>query len=574
MIKRMSRLSKWRLILAGAITLFAAAIPFLVYAKAMEEGGTDVYSSPLYGTFWALVPPLVAIILALITKEVFSSLFIGILIGGVFWASGPDPGFAVTDDNGAITEITWQASNMFSGTFNHIVKDGFLAQLTDGWNIGIVIFLAILGMMVVMMDRVGGVEAFGKWAGRTIKTRVGAQLSLMVFHLFIFIDDYFSCLTVGAVMRPVTANAKVSRAKLSYLIDGTAAPICILAPISTWAAAVASYIPEDSDINGFTMFVRAIPYNFYAILTIVMILVLVIFKFDYGPMAKYEKAAAETGDLGPEGSKIDSDTGTQIEKKGKVFDLIIPILFLIGSCVLSLIYTGGFFEGESFVDAFANADAATGLVIGALFSIVFMILYYVCRRILIFKELTDLIPKGLNAMSAPILILSFAWTLNTMTRSLGSREFVTEAMKGAEGIQNFLPAIVFIVACLIAFSTGTSWGTYAILIPIVVSVFEGVDANLLVIGIAACLAGGVCGDHCSPISDTTIMASAGANSNHITHVSTQLPYAATVAVFSFVMYIIAGFVRSPIVLPIAIVLFVALLFGIRATIGVKTVETK
>ncbi|MDR1953899.1 MAG: Na+/H+ antiporter NhaC family protein [Clostridiales Family XIII bacterium] len=571
MLIKLTSLSKWRLILAAAVTVFAVCLPFVVHATEGSEAAG--YESPLYGTFWSLVPPLIAIILALITKEVFSSLFIGVLIGGIFFALGSNP--AVYDEAG---EAVWQSTNIFTGTLNHIVRDGFLTQLTDGWNMGIIIFLAILGMIVVMMSKVGGAQAFGNWASKRIKTRVGAQLALMVFHLFIFIDDYFACLTVGSVMRPVTDRAKVSRAKLAYLIDATAAPICILAPISTWAAAVASYIPDEeaySDINGFTMFIQAIPFNFYAILTIVMILTIILLKFDYGPMAVHEHNAELKGDLFTTPDRPYDDVKEEdIQERGRVYDLAVPVIILIISCVVALIYTGGFYSpGEdgygSFVTAFSNADAATGLVLGSVFSIVVVIIYYLCRRLLAVKDLTSIIPKGLNAMASPILILTFAWTLKAMTDALGSRPFVEGAMAGpAQNFASFLPALVFIVSGFIAFSTGTSWGTYGIMVPIVCAVFAGVDNDLLVVGIAACLAGGVLGDHCSPISDTTIMASAGAQCNHINHVNTQLPYALTVAAFSFVMYIIAGFTRSALItLPIAIVGFVAVLFVIKKVFG-------
>ncbi|MDR0853567.1 MAG: Na+/H+ antiporter NhaC family protein [Clostridiales Family XIII bacterium] len=574
---KLAKLSKWRLILAASITILACLVPTFVHAA--DAAGQTGYDSPLFGTFWSLVPPLVAIILALVTKEVFSSLFLGVLIGGVFWASGPNPG--VFDESG---EVVWQSTNGFMGTVNHIVNDGFLAQLTDGWNMGIIIFLVILGMIVIMMSKVGGAQAFGEWANRRIKTRVGAQLALMLFHLFIFIDDYFACLTVGSVMRPVTDRAHVSRAKLAYLIDATAAPICILAPISTWAAAVASYIPESgagSEVNGFTMFIKAIPYNFYAILTIVMILSLILLKFDFGPMAKHERNALLHGDLYTTPDRPYADAETEAPNaRGRVYDLIVPIAILIVACVLSLIYSGGFFsEGSdgymNFVTAFSGADAALGLVIGSLISIVAIIIYYLfIRRLFKIRDLTTLCPKGINVMAAPVLILTFAWTLKAMTDALGSSEFVSEVMAGpAQNLQSILPALVFLISALIAFATGTSWGTYGIMVPIVCAVFAGVDADLLVIGISACLAGGVFGDHCSPISDTTIMASAGAQCNHINHVNTQLPYALTVATFSFIMFIIAGFVRSAVImLPIALILFVALMFLIRKLFGVSLKE--
>jgi Na+/H+ antiporter NhaC len=542
---------------------------------AAGEGEAAGYAPPLYGTFWSLFPALVAIILALVTKEVFSSLFVGVLIGGIFYAGGANP--ALYDEAG---EAIWQSSNIFSGTINHIVRDGFLAALTDGWNMGIVIFLILLGVIVMLMSRVGGAEAFGKWATTHVKSRVGAQLALMVFHLFIFIDDYFACLTVGNVMRPITDRQNVSRAKLAYLIDATAAPVCILAPISTWAAAVASYIPEEgagSDINGFTMFIKAIPYNFYAILTIIMILSLILLKFDFGPMARHERNALENGDLytTPERPYKDVEK-EETNAKGRVFDMVAPILVLIVSCVIALIYSGGFFEadGGNFAQAFGNADAALGLVIGGVVALVLIIVYYFCRKLIKIRELTDIFPKGVGAMASPVLILTFAWTLKNMTDSLGSTDFVTRVMEGpAENLVGILPAVVFIVSAAIAFATGTSWGTYGIMVPIVCAVFAGVDEKLLVVGIAACLAGGVFGDHSSPISDTTIMASAGAQSDHINHVRTQLPYAVTVAAYSFVMYIIAGYVKSAaIVLPIAVVGFVVLMFIIKRFFGTPMTE--
>jgi Na+/H+ antiporter NhaC len=572
-IYRLRKISKLRLIIAVMVTVAACAMPLIVNAAV---GDSAIYESPLYGTFWSLFPALLAIVLALITKEVFSSLFAGVLIGAIFWASGPNP--AVYDDAG---EVVWQSSNIFTGTVNHLVRDGFLTQLTDSWNIGIVIFLIVLGMIVILMARSGGAQAFGNWASEHIRSRVGAQLALMVFHLFIFIDDYFSALTVGSTMRPVTDKGHVSRAKLAYLIDATAAPICILAPISTWAAAVASYIPEEgagSDINGFTMFIQAIPYNFYAILTIIMILVLILFKFDYGPMATHEYNAEVNGDLFTTPERPYKGVEDEVpHERGKVYDLVIPILILIFCCVTALIYSGGFFStGEDnyhdFVSSFGDADAATGLAIGGVVSIFVVIIYYMCRRVLKLSELTDIFPKGVGAMASPILILTFAWTLKAMTDSLGSTTFVETAMAGSGSFQEFLPMIVFLVSSAIAFATGTSWGTYGIMVPIVCSVFAGTDNTLLVIGISACLAGGVFGDHCSPISDTTIMASAGAQCDHINHVRTQLPYALTVAGFSAVMFLIAGFVQNAaIMLPLAIVLFVALLLVLKKTIG-KTID--
>jgi Na+/H+ antiporter NhaC len=542
-------------------------------AAAAREGGGGRYEPPLHGTFWSLFPPLAAIVLALITKEVFSSLFCGVLIGGVMWAGGGNP--AVYDDAG---EAVWQSGNIFMGALNHIIHDGFLAQLADGWNMGIIVFLVVLGVIVSMMAHVGGSAAFGAWAGRRVKTRVGATLSLMLFHLFLFIDDYFACLTVGNVMRPVTDRARISRAKLAYCIDSMAAPVCVLAPISTWAAAVAACVPDgyEGDADGLQMFIMAIPFNFYAILTIVMILSLTLLRFDYGPMATHELNAATSGDLyTTHGRPYANAEEKAADGKGKVVDMVAPILVLIASCVTGMIYTGGFFDsgaaGDGYLDfrrAFSGADAGVGLVMGCLATVVATAAYYAARRLLSLRDLTKLVPDGLSAMSPPILILTFAWTLKAMTDSLGSSQFVSEAIRGpAQSFESFLPAIVFIVAALISFSTGTSWGTYAILIPIVVTVLGGSEQTLLIIGVAACLAGGACGDHCSPISDTTIIASAGARCDPINHVNTQMPYAATVGAFSFVMYIVAGLARSVAVLPMAVALFVGVMFLIRKFFG-------
>jgi Na+/H+ antiporter NhaC len=567
MLHKLLSLSKWRLLAAMAVTVAAITLPLMSVYGSGEAAGGD-YMPPLYATFWALVPPLLAIILALITKEVFSSLFLGCFVGALLWATGPNPG--VYEDG----EAVWESSNIFSGTLNHLVRDGFLGQLSDSFNVGIIIFLVVLGVIVAMMARTGGAQAFGVWANTKVKTRVGAQLALMVFHLFIFIDDYFACLTVGSIMRPVTDRANISRAKLAWLIDSTAAPICILAPISTWAAAVTSYLPEDSEINGFTMFVRAIPWNFYALLTLVMILCTILMKVDFGPMKRHEENAIR-GDLYTTPDRPFADAEVEdANSRGRVYDLAIPIIILIISCVTGLIYSGGFFDGASFVEAFSNADAALGLVLGSIFSIVVVIIYYFIRRLLSVKDLTEAIPKGVNVMASPILILTFAWMLKAMTDALGSREFVKSVMEGpAQHMESVLPAVVFIIAALIAFATGTSWGTYAIMIPIVCSVFEVTNPDLLIIGIAASLAGGVMGDHCSPISDTTIMASAGAQCNHINHVSTQLPYALTVGGFSFVMFLISGFVRNVVImLPVALILFVAMMFVIKMTIGKRPVK--
>ena len=488
------------------------------------------YVPAMYATFWALIPPVVAIVIALITKEVYSSLFVGILVGGLFYS-----GFS------------------FEGTIVHIFEDGIIGVLSDSYNVGILVFLIILGAIVCLMNKAGGSAAFGRWASDHIKTRTGAQLVTVALGVLIFIDDYFNCLTVGSVMRPVTDKHNISRAKLAYLIDATAAPICIIAPISSWAAAVTGFVEGE---DGLSLFISAIPYNFYALLTIVMMLTIAVLNIDFGSM-KIHEDNAKKGDLfttpdRPYGEATElEDTG-----KGTVKDLLIPIIALIICCVIGMIYTGGFFEGADFVTAFSNSDASVGLAIGSAFALVITILLYVSRRVLGFKECMDCIPEGFKAMVPAIMILTFAWTLKSMTDSLGAAEFVAALIKGsASGIVNLLPAIIFVVGCLLAFATGTSWGTFGILIPIVVDAFQATNPTLMTIAISACMAGAVCGDHCSPISDTTIMASAGAQCNHVNHVSTQLPYAVSVAAISFITYIVAGFVQSAwISLPVGVVL--------------------
>ena len=488
------------------------------------------YVPAMYATFWALIPPVVAIVLALITKEVYSSLFVGILVGGLFYS-----GFS------------------FEGTIVHIFEDGIIGVLSDSYNVGILVFLIILGAIVCLMNKAGGSAAFGRWASDHIKTRTGAQLVTVALGVLIFIDDYFNCLTVGSVMRPVTDKHNISRAKLAYLIDATAAPICIIAPISSWAAAVTGFVEGE---DGLSLFISAIPYNFYALLTIVMMITIAVLNIDFGSM-KIHEDNAKKGDLfttpdRPYGEATElEDTG-----KGTVKDLLIPIIALIICCVIGMIYTGGFFEGADFVTAFSNSDASVGLAIGSAFALVITILLYVSRRVLGFKECMDCIPEGFKAMVPAIMILTFAWTLKSMTDSLGAAEFVAALIKGsASGIVNLLPAIIFVVGCLLAFATGTSWGTFGILIPIVVDAFQATNPTLMTIAISACMAGAVCGDHCSPISDTTIMASAGAQCNHVNHVSTQLPYAVSVAAISFITYIVAGFVQSAwISLPVGVVL--------------------
>ncbi|MBQ7741034.1 MAG: Na+/H+ antiporter NhaC family protein [Eubacterium sp.] len=506
-----------------------------------------------YATFWALLPPIIAIVLALITKEVYSSLFIGILAGGAIYANFN-----------------------FEETVVHVFNDGFIDTIADSYNIGIIIFLVLLGALVAMMNKTGGSAAFGRWAAKHIKSRVGAQLATIALGVLIFVDDYFNCLTVGSVMRPVTDAKKISREKLSYLIDATAAPVCIIAPISSWAAAVAGFAKSAGTDSGMALFVKAIPFNFYALLTIVMMIFIAVAKFDYGPMVKYEKAAQE-GKAVEELNNVSEKMEEKANEKGKVIDLVIPVLFLIVSCVIGMIYSGGFFtKGEdaykNFIEAFSNSDASVGLVFGSFITIIFAVIYFMCRRVISFKDCMSAIPEGFNAMTPAILILCCAWTLKTMTDSLGAKIFISQLIEGsASGLKLMLPAIIFLIAVGLSFATGTSWGTFGILIPIVLSVFNAGDGTITIIAISACMAGAVCGDHCSPISDTTIMASAGGQCNHVNHVSTQLPYALTVAGVSFVSYIIAGFVKSAIIaLPIGIVLMIAVLFVLKATIGKKT----
>ena len=509
---------------------------------------TEEYVPAVYATFWALVPPVVAIGLALITKEVYSSLFVGVLMGGILYS-----GFS------------------FEGTITHIFEDGMISVLSDSYNVGILIFLVILGAMVCLMNRAGGSAAFGQFAADHIKGRVGAELATILLGCLIFIDDYFNCLTVGSVMRPVTDKFKVSRAKLAYLIDATAAPICIIAPISSWAAAVTGFVEGE---DGFSIFVRAIPYNFYAILTIVMMIGMVLLRTEFGSMKFHEKNALK-GDLyTTPGRPYDTEKQPEVSVRGTVLDLLIPIISLIICCMVGMLYTGGFFSGEDFVTAFSQSDASLGLTMGSFFGLLITIGLYQVRRVLKFSECMACIPEGFKSMVPAIMILSFAWTLKAMTDSLGADVYVaTVVASSARSLLNFLPAIIFVVGCFLAFATGTSWGTFGILIPIVVAVFENSNPDLMIISISACMAGAVCGDHCSPISDTTIMASAGAQCEHVNHVTTQLPYAVTAAAVSFFSYIIAGFVQSAwIALPIAIALMVATMFVIRAVNGVLKEE--
>ncbi len=470
--------------------------------------------TPYFNSALALLPPVIAIALALITKEVYSSLFIGILVGGLLYSN-----FA------------------FESTILHVFNDGIVASVTDSYNMGILIFLIILGSMVCLMNKAGGSAAFGRWAKDHIKSRVGAQLCSVLLGVLIFIDDYFNCLTVGSVMRPITDKQNISRAKLAYIIDATAAPVCIIAPISSWAAAVAGFA---EDGQGFNLFLRAIPYNYYALLTIVMMVGMILMKTEYGPMARFEKNAIEQGDLFSGSNPYAGAEDDAPEGKGTVLDLVLPVVVLIICCVIGMIYSGGFFDGEGFISAFSNSDASVGLMLGSAFALVFTLVYYLIRRSMPFKEMMSCIPEGFKAMVPAIMILTFAWSLKAMTDSLGAKFFVRDFVRSsATGVQMLLPVIVFVIGCLLAFATGTSWGTFGILIPIVQSVFS-MDNPMAIVCISACMAGAVCGDHCSPISDTTIMASAGAQCDHVNHVSTQLPYAITCAVVSGLTYLIVG----------------------------------
>lgn len=523
----------------GFLSVFALLCVIAPMVTRAADAGTEDLPT-LWATPWALLPAVVAIALALITKEVYSSLFIGIVVGALLYAD-----FS------------------FEGTVLHVFNDGLIAVLCDSYNMGILIFLVLLGTMVALMNKAGGSAAFGRWAGDHIKTRVGAQLATILLGVLIFIDDYFNCLTVGSVMRPVTDKHNVSRAKLAYLIDATAAPVCIIAPISSWAAAVSGFVEGE---DGLALFVSAIPYNFYAILTIVMMVGMVLMKVEFGSMAVHEKNA-KNGDLytTPDRPYGNIQAEEKPDSKGKVIDLVIPIICLVICCVIGMIYTGGFFSGADFVTAFSGSDASVGLALGSFFGLVITVVLYLVRRVLNFKECMDCLADGFKAMVPAILILTFAWTLKAMTDSLGAKDFVADLVSHSAGsLMNFLPAVIFLIGCFLAFATGTSWGTFGILIPIVVAVFQDTNHSLMIISISACMAGAVCGDHCSPISDTTIMASAGAQCNHVNHVSTQLPYAIVAAAVSFVSYIIAGFVQNAwICLPIAIILMLAVLFLLK-----------
>ncbi|WP_077391254.1 Na+/H+ antiporter NhaC family protein [Mobilibacterium timonense] len=493
----------------------------------------------LYATWVSVLPPVVAIALALITKEVYSSLFLGVLTGAVAYAGAN-----------------------FSGIVNRLVRDGIVASLSDSYNMGILVFLVVLGMMVAMMNLSGGSKAFGQWARTKIKTRQGAEAATILLGILIFVDDYFNCLTVGSVMKPLTDEYRISRAKLAYLIDATAAPVCILAPISSWAAAVSGFVKGE---NGLTVFIQAIPFNFYAILTIVMMFALVIMNFDYSKMAVYERNAVETGDLftvrdenAINAEKAEKVSGTH----GKVIDLVFPVIVLIICCVIAMIYTGGFFGGTSFVHAFANCDAAASLSMGSMVALLISVIFYTVRGTISFRDCMGCIPEGFKSMVSPILVLTLAWSLKVMTDGLGLAAFISNLVSGGILVSLF-PALIFLIACGLGIASGTSWGTFGILIPIALAITEAYP-DMTIIVISACLAGGVCGDHCSPISDTTIMSSAGAGCNHISHVETQMPYAMTVMCVSAVTYLVAGFTRSALIsLPVGIILLIGTLFVIK-----------
>ena len=543
----------------GALFVFA----LLLWCTAVTPGKVAdpaTYTCAVYSTFFSLLPPVIAIVLALNTKEVYTSLLVGIASGALLYANG---------------NLELALNTLF---FNE--DGGMITKLSDSGNVGILAFLVMLGILVALMNKAGGSAAFGRWASTHIHSRAGAQFATLMLGVMIFVDDYFNCLTVGSVMRPVTDRQKVSRAKLAYLIDSTAAPICIIAPVSSWAAAVTSSVPAGSGINGFTMFLRTIPYNYYAVMTVVMSLFLIFTGAEFGPM-KLNEDNAKNGDLfttadRPYGDDVDDGSDTN----GHVIDLIAPVLVLIAACIFGMVYTGGFFEGVDFITAFADCNASAGLVLGSSIALLFTFVFYRVRSVMTFQDFAACIPEGFKAMVSPMLILSLAWTLSGMTGLLGAKYYVANLLgNSAAALQYLLPVIIFLVAVFLAFATGTSWGTFSILIPIVCHAFP--DGEMLVVSIAACLSGAVCGDHCSPISDTTIMASAGAHCSHVNHVSTQLPYAITAAACSAVCYIITGLaqavlgsraslVTSLVLLVVAIVLELAVLSVIRARTRAKT----
>ena len=543
----------------GALFVFA----LLLWCTAVTPGKVAdpaTYTCAVYSTFFSLLPPVIAIVLALNTKEVYTSLLVGIASGALLYANG---------------NLELALNTLF---FNE--DGGMITKLSDSGNVGILAFLVMLGILVALMNKAGGSAAFGRWASTHIHSRAGAQFATLMLGVMIFVDDYFNCLTVGSVMRPVTDRQKVSRAKLAYLIDSTAAPICIIAPVSSWAAAVTSSVPAGSGINGFTMFLRTIPYNYYAVMTVVMSLFLIFTGAEFGPM-KLNEDNAKNGDLfttadRPYGDDVDDGN----DANGHVIDLIAPVLVLIAACIFGMVYTGGFFEGVDFITAFADCNASAGLVLGSSIALLFTFVFYRVRSVMTFQDFAACIPEGFKAMVSPMLILSLAWTLSGMTGLLGAKYYVANLLSGsASALQYMLPFIIFLVAVFLAFATGTSWGTFSILIPIVCQAFP--DGEMLVVSIAACLSGAVCGDHCSPISDTTIMASAGAHCSHVNHVSTQLPYAITAAACSAVCYVITGLaqavlgsraslVTSLVLLVVAIVLELAVLSVIRARTRAKT----
>lgn len=540
---------------AGMLILIALIVVLLIVTAktpgVMED--PENYTCSIYATVFALLPPVIAIGLALLTKEVYTSLLAGIIAGGLLYSN-------------------FNLELMLQTIFFQ-QDGGMVYKLADAWNVGILVFLVMLGILVSMLNKAGGSAAFGKWASKHIHTRIGAQIAVMVLGVLIFVDDYFNCLTVGSVMRPVTDRHKVSRAKLSYIIDATAAPVCIIAPISSWAAAVTSSVPEDAGINGFAVFIQTIPYNLYAILTLVMIVLVTLLKVDFGPMRTHEINAI-AGDLfTTAGRPYEGNEEEIINDRAHVLDLVLPVVVLIAGCILAMVYTGGFFDGVSFADAFAASDASVGLVLGGAVTLVFTFIYYMMRDVLSFEDFAKCIPEGFQSMIAPILILTMAWTLSGMTNLLGAKYFVADLVaNSASAMQGFLPMIIFVVAAFLAFATGTSWGTFSILIPIVIGVFPA--GQMMVISIASCLAGAVCGDHCSPISDTTIMASAGGHCEHVNHVVTQLPYVLVVASVCMAGYFLIGILKAAgldgllwLTLPVCIVLLTAILFGIRVKTG-------
>ncbi len=509
------------------ISLFVVILMMLFSISAFAEGAAEEAGSiSLFNqTYWALLPPVIAIVLALITKEVYSSLAIGILSGGIL--------FAITDAGFAAERI-----------IDSVLTKGLIASLADGYNAGILVFLVVLGIIVVLMNRAGGSRAYGEWASKKIAGRRGGMFSTFLLGCLIFVDDYFNCLTVGSVMRPITDKQKISRAKLAYLIDATAAPVCIIAPISSWAAAISGTV---ENVNGISLFIRTIPFNLYALLTLVMVMFICLTNLDFGPMKKFEDHAKATGDLFMTGAGEYKDEEEKVNTKGKVIDLVLPVLVLIAFCVLGMLYTGGIFDGVNLIDAFAGCDASAGLALGSLVALVIIVVYMICRRVLSFNDCMSSIPEGFKAMVPAILILTFAWTLKNITGMLGADVYVAGLVESVKALQILLPAILFVVALGLSFATGTSWGTFGILIPIVTGVFNPtVDnmTNLFIICIAACLAGAVCGDHCSPISDTTIMSSTGAQCKHVDHVSTQLPYVLLVAGVCLIGYLVAGFIPA------------------------------